>query len=86
MEYEGGDTKLIMKLLMPTRIDKAVHELAPNKASGPDKIKNEMIIRAWKWIKDPTRMVFHHSLSLGITPKSWHDTSGCILPKALKSD
>jgi hypothetical protein len=45
-----------------------------------------MIDRAWKWIKDPTRMVFHHSLSLNITPTSWHETTGCILPKPLKSD
>jgi hypothetical protein len=75
-----------MKLLTSSRIDKAVHQLATNKAPGPDKVRNEMIIRAWKWIKDPTSMVFHHSLSLGITPKSWHDTKGCILPKPLKSD
>ena len=85
-EYIGGDTKLILKLLTPSRLDKAVLQLASNKAPGPDEIRNEMIQKAWKWIKDPVRMVFHHSLSLGITPESWHNSTGCVIPKPLKPD
>ncbi len=61
-------------------------ELVLNKAPGPDEIRNEMILRAWKWIKDPVRMVFHNSLALGKTPESWHHSTGCIIPKPLKTD
>ena len=45
-----------------------------------------MITNAWDQIKDPVRMIYHHSLALGITPQSWHHTSGCILPKPNKAD
>jgi len=31
-------------------------------------------------------MIFHNSLALGITPEPWHHTTGCIIPKPLKSD
>ncbi|KAL5264058.1 hypothetical protein ACHWQZ_G005228 [Mnemiopsis leidyi] len=82
----GGDTSLILKLLSPTRVDKAAQQLAKNKASGPDEIRNEMITKAWAWIKDPIRMIFHHSLKLGVTPTSWQYTTGCIIPKPNKPD
>ncbi|XP_063691617.1 uncharacterized protein LOC134823951 [Bolinopsis microptera] len=45
-----------------------------------------MILKAWDHIKDPVRMIFHNLLALGITPESWHHTTGCILPKPLKPD
>ncbi|KAL5263830.1 hypothetical protein ACHWQZ_G005038 [Mnemiopsis leidyi] len=82
----GGDTSLILKLLSPTRVDKAAQQLAKNKAPGPDEIRNEMITKAWAWIKDPIRMIFHHSLKLGVTPTSWQYTTGCIIPKPNKPD
>ena len=82
----GGDTKLILKLLSPIRVDKAAQQLANNKAPGPDEIRNEMITKAWNWIKDPIRMIFHHSLKLGVTPTSWQYTTGCIIPKPNKPD
>ena len=67
-------------------MDRAIKELAVNKAPGPDEIRNEMISKAWKWIKDPVKMIFHHSLALGATPESWHHITGCVIPKPLKSD
>ena len=45
-----------------------------------------MLINAWDLIKDPVRMIFHNSLALGISPESWHHTTGCIIPKPLKLD
>ena len=45
-----------------------------------------MITNAWDFIKDPVRMIFHHSLVLGITPASWHNITGCVIPKPLKLD
>ena len=84
--YGGGDTQTILKIVAPHRVDRAIKELATNKAPGPDEIRNEMITKAWKWIKDPVRMIFHHSLALGATPSSWHHITGCVIPKPLKTD
>ena len=84
--YSGGNTQTILKIVAPHRVDRAIKELAANKAPGPDQIRNEMISKAWKWIKDPVRMIFHHSLALGATPESWHHITGCVIPKPLKSD
>ena len=82
----GGDLSTITKIVSPHRVTRAVMELAPNKAPGPDEIRNEMIKQAWQWIKDPVRMIFHHSLTLGVTPEPWHHTTGCVIPKPLKPD
>ena len=84
--YRGGDTPTILKILAPNRVDRAVRELQPNKAPGPDEIRNTMIVKAWDYIKDPMRMILHHSLSLGITPTEWHSSTGCIIPKPFKDD
>ena len=85
-EYQGGDTTTIMNIVSPNRVNRAVRELQTNKAPGPDEIRNEMISKAWEHIKDPVRMIFHHSLKLGITPDSWKTVTGCIIPKPLKVD
>lgn len=45
-----------------------------------------MIVKAWEWIKAPTRMIFHHSIMLGVTPEPWQLSTGCIIPKPLKLD
>jgi len=84
--YEGGDPATIIQITAPNRVDRAVRELQLNKAAGPDEVRNEMILNAWDHIKDPVRMIFHNSLALGITPESWHHTTGCIIPKPLKLD
>ena len=84
--YHGGDPQTIIQITAPNRVDRAVRELQLKKAAGPDQIRNEMIINAWDLIKDPVRMIFHNSLALGITPDSWHQTTGCIIPKPLKPD
>ncbi len=84
--FSGGDTETILKITSPNRVDRAVRELQLNKAPGPDDIRNIMIVKAWDYIKDPVRMIFHHSLTLGITPTEWHHSSGCIIPKPLKED
>ena len=84
--FAGGDIPTILKITSPNRVDRAVRELQLNKASGPDEIRNIMIQKAWDYIKDPVRMIFHHSLSLGITPTEWHSSTGCIIPKPLKED
>lgn len=81
-----GDDAMIMKILAPHRITRAVQSLQTNKSPGPDEIRNEMIIKAWDFIKDPVRMIFHNSLRLGITPDSWKNNTGIILPKPLKTD
>ena len=84
--YHGGDPLTIIQITAPNRVDRAVRELQLNKAAGPDQIRNEMLINAWDLIKDPVRMIFHNSLALGISPESWHHTTGCIIPKPLKLD
>ncbi|KAL5271561.1 hypothetical protein ACHWQZ_G001999 [Mnemiopsis leidyi] len=81
-----GDDAMILKILAPHRITRAVQSLQTNKSPGPDEIRNEMIIKAWDFIKDPVRMIFHNSLRLGITPDSWKNNTGIILPKPLKTD
>ncbi|KAL5247005.1 hypothetical protein ACHWQZ_G019016 [Mnemiopsis leidyi] len=81
-----GEDAMIMKILAPHRITRAVQSLQTNKSPGPDEIRNEMIIKAWDFIKDPVRMIFHNSLRLGITPDSWKNNTGIILPKPLKTD
>ena len=86
IDKQEADIQTILKITSPNRLDRAIRELASHKAPGPDQIKNEMIIKAWDWIKSPVRMIFHHSLNLGITPSSWQDTIGCIIPKPFKTD
>ena len=84
--FHLGDTATILKITAPDRINRAVKELQINKAPGPDGIRNEMITKAWDFIKDPVRMIFYNSLKLGVTPEEWKRTTGCIIPKPLKSD
>ena len=81
-----GDDATILKILAPNRVTRAVRSLQMHKAPGPDEIRNEMIVKAWDFIKDPVRMIFHNSLKLGITPASWKNNTGIIIPKPLKTD
>ena len=83
---QGEDPLTINQITAPNRVDWAVRELQLYKASGPDETRNEMLINASDLIKDPVRMIFHNSLALGVTPESWHHTTGCIIPKPLKLD
>ena len=62
-----------------------IYSLFFSQNSIPSHIKN-YFHWAWDLIKDPVRMIFHNSLALGITPEPWHHTTGCIIPKPLKSD
>ena len=74
------DTSMINSILQPHRLDRAMKELQSHKSPGPDGIRNEMIIQAWKW------KVFYHSLVLGSSPTNWQETTGCIIAKPFKLD
>jgi hypothetical protein len=76
--------KIVLQITAPHRVDRAIRELQPKKAPGPYEIRNEMITNAWDFIKDPVKMIFHHSLALGVTPLSWCNITGCVIPKPLK--
>lgn len=81
-----GDFNIINKIVDFKRLDLAMSELQKLKAPGPDGISNEMLISAWDLVKAPLRNIMYHSLSLGITPTSWHYNTGAIISKPNKSD
>jgi ribonuclease HI/retron-type reverse transcriptase len=80
------DHALINQTLAPHRLDRAIKALKLNKAPGPDKIRNQMVSKAWDTIKSPVRNIFHNALALGSTPASWWETTGCIIAKPNKPD
>ena len=80
------DQQRTLSIVSPERMDRAMGKLAPLKAPGPDGIRNEMLTKAWDWVKGPIRKIFYHSLMLGTTPDSWHETTGCISAKPCKPD
>ena len=82
-ELSGAE---IHDILAPHRLHRAVNNLDKAKAPGPDKIRNEMIIQAWDDIKTAVRRIFIISLTLGVTPSAWQDSTGVIIPKPFKLD
>jgi hypothetical protein len=40
---EQGDEKTVLQITAPQRVERAIRELQPKKAPGPDEIRNEMI-------------------------------------------
>ena len=82
----NGTEKEIHDILAPHRLDRAVRELHKNKAPGPDKIRNDMLVEAWGDIKFAVRRIFIHSLTLSTSPSAWHEATGVIIPKPLKLD
>ena len=52
-------------------IIEAIHELSPNSAAGPDCIPSSLLVNCATELAPVLLLVFSHSLSHGVIPKSW---------------
>ena len=52
-------------------IIEAIHELSPNSAAGPDCVPSSLLVNGATDIVPVLLLIFSHSLSHGVMPKSW---------------
>ena len=52
-------------------IIEAIHELSPNSAAGPDSIPSSLLVNCATELAPVLLLIFSHSLSHGVIPKSW---------------
>ena len=52
-------------------IIEAIHELSPNSAAGPDCIPSSLLVNCATELAPVLLLIFSHSLSHGVIPKSW---------------
>ena len=68
------------------RLDEAIRALKKNKASGDDRISNEMLMEAYEIIKVPLLYIFRVSLARARLPVAWQTSNSAILSKPGKDD
>ena len=56
----------------------AIHKLSPNSAAGPDRVPSSLLFNCAPEFPPVLLLIFSHSLSHGVIPKSWKRAA--ILP------
>ena len=83
---ERKDTEIREIILKEFEVKKAMTNLNPNKASGPDEINNKMLITAADIISTPLTKYFNRCLSQGKFPQKWKMANVSPIHKKGKKD
>ena len=70
----------------PERMLRAVQELEPYKAPGPDAIHPIMITEGWELIANITRTIMKYSHRHNCTPQAWRESKAIFIAKPGKTD
>ena len=88
--HKTPDIPTISEILKDTynqsKADKAVGDLEPYKAPGPDGIYPIMIQTPWIHIRDITLNIMRYSHQYKHTPKPWRESRAVFIPKPGKKD
>ena len=71
-------------IVMATKVQYVIESMAPNKAAGPDEIKNKIMQQLDGDSLNRLIYIYRAMLLLGYTPRSWRES--CVVPKYGKED
>ena len=73
-------------IVTATKVQYAIESMAPNKAAGPDEIKNKILQQLDGDSLNRVMYIYRAMLLLGYTPRSWHESWVVYIPKDGKED
>lgn len=81
MEGATYNNQVTLPLVTAQAVSEAIHDLAPLKAPGPDRIINRSLQLAEPWITPHLVRIFNQSLALGYCPSHFRESTIVVLRK-----
>ena len=75
------DTEMIANICSFERMEAAINQFQPFKATGPDGLNPVLLQKGWNQLKEYYHVIFQACLRHSYVPSAWKEDTGIFLPK-----